>query len=64
MKTLIKEHIKSFPVMESHYMREQSSRRFLGSNLNLTKMYELFLEKYAGTENLPKKKNVHITTFS
>ena len=55
MKTLIKEHIKSFPIMESHYTREQSSRTFLGSNLNLTKMYELFLAKYTSTENLPKK---------
>ena len=55
MKTLIKEHIKSFPIVESHYTTEQSSRTFLGSNLNLTKMYELFLEKYISTENLPKK---------
>lgn len=28
MQTLIKEHIKNFPVMESHYIREQSSERF------------------------------------
>ena len=55
MKTLIKERIKSFPIMESHYTREQSSRTFLVSNLNLTKMNELFLEKYTSTENLPKK---------
>ena len=56
MKNLIKEHIKSFAVMEWHYTREQSSRMLLGSNLNLTKIYELVLKTC--------QKNVHVTTFS
>ena len=51
---LIKNHIKSFPVMESHYLMEQTKRKHLSSNLNLCKMYDLFLKKHADIENLPK----------
>ena len=51
---LIKNHIKSFPVMESHCIREQTKRKYLSSNLNLCKMYDLFLKKHADIENLPK----------
>ena len=39
----VKTHIKSFPVMESHYNRECSKRQYLASNLNIRKMYELFI---------------------
>ena len=42
----VKDHIKSFPVVESHYLRKQSKRSFLASNLNVSKMYDLYLEKY------------------
>ena len=39
----IKDHIKSFPFMESHYSREKSKRKYLSSNMSLTKMYELYI---------------------
>ena len=38
-------HIKSFPVMESHYLRQQTERQYLDSNLNIEKMYDLYKEK-------------------
>ena len=41
----VKSHIKSFPVMESHYLREQTTRQYLDSNLNIEKMYELYKER-------------------
>ena len=42
--------------MESHNTREQSQRKYLSSNLNITKMYELYLLKnsHLKMENLPK----------
>ena len=43
----IKSHIKSFPVMESHYSRESSKRQYLASNLNVRKMYELFIKEHS-----------------
>ena len=35
-------HIQSFPTMEPHYTRSNTARKFLGSELNITKMYELY----------------------
>lgn len=42
----IKEHILSFPRMPSHYCRESSSLLYLPSDLNISKMYELFKTSY------------------
>ena len=39
----VKNHIKRFPVIESHYFREKSKRQFLSSNLNLHTIFELYL---------------------
>lgn len=41
----VREHIESFPVMESHYCRKSTSRSYLSSTLNLSIMYRLYLEK-------------------
>lgn len=42
-------HIRSFPAVESHYTRAKSQRLYLPSNLNIAKMYDLFVEKYPAT---------------
>lgn len=34
----VREHISQFPIEESHYSREKSKRKYLGSHLNLSKM--------------------------
>lgn len=40
------DHIKSFPPFESHYTHSQNPERmFLNPDLNLRKMYDLYLEK-------------------
>ncbi|XP_055918396.1 uncharacterized protein LOC129950483 [Eupeodes corollae] len=44
--TRIKDHIESFPTVESHYCRKSSNRMYLDANLSISKMYALFLEKY------------------
>nr|CAH7737260.1 unnamed protein product [Callosobruchus chinensis] len=33
--------------MESHYCRKSSSREYLHPNLNLTKMFDMFVEEYS-----------------
>nr|CAI5860787.1 unnamed protein product [Callosobruchus analis] len=43
MRNAIREHIKKFPCIESHYSRNKSSRQYLGSYLNITQMNKLFL---------------------
>ena len=40
----VKDHIKSFPVMESHYVREGTKRQYLSPELNVEIMYRLFIE--------------------
>ena len=37
-------HIKTFPTMEPHYTRSTTTRQFLGSDLNINKMYELYVQ--------------------
>ncbi|KAH9645454.1 hypothetical protein HF086_009792 [Spodoptera exigua] len=41
----IKEHIFSFPAMESHYCRKNTEYKYLDSGLNLKIMYLLYKEK-------------------
>lgn len=45
-KDLIRRHIESFPKMESHYVRESSSRQYLNSELSMNKMYSLFCKQH------------------
>nr|XP_012148112.1 PREDICTED: uncharacterized protein LOC105663491 [Megachile rotundata] len=46
MTNTVIEHIKSFPAFESHYTRSQNPERmFLNPELNIRKMYNLYLEK-------------------
>ena len=40
----VKQHIDSFPRMESHYCRASSNREYLEPGLNITKMHHLYLE--------------------
>lgn len=43
----IDEHIRNFPRRKSHYSREDNQKRyFLSPELNIAKMYRLYLEKY------------------
>lgn len=43
-KELVRQHIKSFPVIESHYCRASTKRLYFYSDLNQNKLYELYLE--------------------
>jgi len=43
----IKRHIESFPVVESHYCRKNSRRKYLDCKLNITKMHEMYLQSVA-----------------
>lgn len=51
-KDRIKRYIESFPKTESHYCRKETQRQYLGSDLNLEKLYYLYKEmreKESGT---------------
>jgi hypothetical protein len=38
----VQQHIHSFPVIESHYCRKGSQRKYLDAKLTIIKMYELY----------------------
>ena len=39
------EHINSFMVVESHYCRAKTNKKYLEARLNIEKMYDLYKEK-------------------
>ncbi|XP_068226262.1 uncharacterized protein [Palaemon carinicauda] len=54
---LIEEHMGSIPIVSSHYTRAKSpNRKYLGSELNMTKLYKLYrtwmTENYANEEKV------------
>ena len=54
-RQFIKNHIESFPVMESHYCRADTNRRYLEPGLNVVKIYELYKEKCEELQIIPVK---------
>ena len=42
----VRQHIESFPAVEGHYTRKASNRKYLGAELNIPKMYQIYLENY------------------
>lgn len=55
----VKQHIDSFPVTESHYVRRESKRKYLDCKLSISKMYYLYKEKCVSLNEKP----VSITTY-
>ena len=53
VKKQVRDHIKSFPAMKSHYSRNKNKRRrFLSPTLSVAEMHRLYLQKYeAGIQN-------------
>ena len=41
----VRSHINSFPVMESHYCRDCTKRRYLEEGLSISLMYRMFEKK-------------------
>ena len=52
----VEQHIRSFPVNDSHYTRSHSEcRQYLAVNPNIRKMYELYVEKCKSVKQDPVK---------
>lgn len=60
IKNEVRQHIESFHCMESHYCRANTSKKYLDRGLNLTRMYNLYLET---TEN-PVKFQMYSDIFN
>lgn len=43
----VRDHIRSIPVLESHYSRKDTTRKYVDGSLNISKLYSMYLEKMA-----------------
>lgn len=50
------QHIQSFPCIESHYLRQNSSRQYLSQDLNISKMHRLYKDWISENENFRNTK--------
>jgi hypothetical protein len=64
MKEKAREHIRSFPALESHYSRQKSTKKYLAAGLNRTKMYGLYKEKCAAEKCEPLTEKLYRDIFN
>lgn len=63
--TNVIKHIKSFPAYSSHYTRAHNPRRqYLNPDLNIKKMYELYVTKCEKENVAPVKEKYYYNVFS
>lgn len=62
-RNFIREHIKSFPTVPSHYTRKDSNRQYLSANLSLKKMFYLYEELCKKKGKKPCKINIYREMF-
>lgn len=60
------DHISSFPAVESHYCRHDTKKQYLDSELNISKMYNLYTNKCLMDENprTPVKAHLYRSLFN
>lgn len=68
VKNVIREHIKSIPVVSSHYCRSTTKRNYLPSNLSEKRLYEDYKLFCEDRDVVPEKfsfyRNVFVTEFN
>ncbi len=63
-KNFVRKHINSFPRIESHYRRSETSKEYLESNLDLSKMYKLYEEKCLKAQKITVKISMYRQIFN
>ena len=64
LKEQVRDHIRSFPVVESHYCRARTERQYLESTLNLSRMYDLYKRKCLEEVSTPVKESFYRFIFN
>ena len=59
----IKNHIESFPAVESHYTRKSTSKKFLSQDQSIRKMYDLYKTKCEEDQMKPVSEKVYRDVF-
>lgn len=52
----VKSHIAKYLAYQSHYSRERTCKKYLGNHLNISKMYDLYVEECEEKQVTPGKK--------
>lgn len=60
----VKQHIESFPKIESHYCRANTEREYLDSTLSIKKMYSLYVESCIAAHKNAVKESFYRNIFS
>ena len=60
----VRDHINSIPKIESHYCRADTSKEYLDSSLNISKLYDLYKEQMAKKDENPVKLSYYREIFS
>ena len=63
-KLFAKEHIASFPAVESHYCRAKTSKTYIEGGLNVARMYSLYKEVCTAQERQPVKESMYRDIFN
>jgi len=60
----VRDHIASFPALESHYTRARSAKKYLEATLNVRKMYELYKQQCADRQEEPVLESYYRSVFT
>ncbi|MES9882503.1 MAG: hypothetical protein ABW185_16670 [Sedimenticola sp.] len=60
---IINDHIKSFATVDPHYTRKDTKRQYLARELNIRKMYSLYVDKCKESGGKPVHEKVYRSTF-
>lgn len=63
-KDFVRKHIDFFPKAESHYCRAVTQKEYLDSNLNITRMYDLYKEECLLNNSEPVKQSLYQGIFN
>ncbi|XP_072384357.1 uncharacterized protein [Diabrotica undecimpunctata] len=64
VKNFARRHIESFPIMDSHYCRARTERKYLQGDLNLTEMYRQYCIKCTEENKMQMKKHLYESIFN
>ncbi|KAJ8892663.1 hypothetical protein PR048_005244 [Dryococelus australis] len=55
-RKIIMQHINSFPRVPYHYSRRYTQKEYIAPDLNIFKMYEIYIDKYESENIIPERK--------
>lgn len=64
LKDFARKHIETFPKMESHYCRSKTNKEYLDPELNMNRMYDLYVDSCKEEKVQPVKLSMYRAIFN